>query len=168
MKNNVRWMIRKDIPDILEIEDKTKQWDGMSEDNIVELTKAKNNIAMVSEEIKENKQKKIFGFIIYNIHHETLTILALNGYDKVLTAETCLQNIISKKLNSKRKEVIYDTTEDETKLHLKLKEMGFRAVKVVRKVYPERDLYRFVYQIKQINDTKNELESVITHESTPS
>lgn len=91
---HVRWMIRRDLTDMIKIEQKTigPKW---NEKTFLETLRGRNCIGMVVED-----QKKIVGFMIYELHKTKLTILKLTGCP--LAVNTMIEKLKSK-LSSHRR-----------------------------------------------------------------
>ncbi len=66
---HIRWMIRRDMPEVLAIEDECFEF-PWSEDDFVRCLRQRNCIGMVAEH-----DERVAGFMIYELHRNRLHIL---------------------------------------------------------------------------------------------
>ena len=66
---HIRWMIRRDMPEVLTIEGKSFEF-PWSEEDFVRCLRQRNCIGMVAEH-----HERVVGFMIYELHRNRLHIL---------------------------------------------------------------------------------------------
>ena len=69
LRVHIRWMIRRDMPEILEIEKQSFEFPWCEED-FIRCLRQRNCIGMVAE-----RDERIVGFMIYELHKTRLHIL---------------------------------------------------------------------------------------------
>jgi hypothetical protein len=74
--SHVRWLIRRDMPEMMELEEKT-QLSPAKEEWFLEMLRKRNCIGMCSED----REAKISGFMIYELHQWWLTVLVFVARD---------------------------------------------------------------------------------------
>lgn len=147
LNTHVRWMIRRDMPEVLDIEN--SNYFGWTEQEFLNCLKQKNCIGMVIEN-KDND--KILGFVVYGLEKNSLEILNLSVHT-MYRNKTIGKKLIEKlknKLNShKRTSLIANVRETNLDFQLFLKKMGFIATFVDRQFFDDtkEDAYFMKYQI---------------------
>src|SRR5215470_6285738 len=66
---HIRWMIRRDMPEVLAIESHSFEF-PWSEDDFIRCLRQRNCIGMVAE-----RDERVVGFMIYELHRNRLHIL---------------------------------------------------------------------------------------------
>lgn len=154
---NLRWMIRKDIPEVLDIERRSFEFPWKENDFIFTL-QCPNCVGMVVE----NDDGRVVGFALYEtkIGKTALINLAVHpeetglGYGKVLLEEV-------KKSSDK---VLMWIRESNLKAQLWLKSQGFLAKKILNRFYDDcgEDAYKFIFtKKKDLIELKQEVLSEI-------
>src|SRR5262245_30732838 len=69
MPVHIRWMIRRDMPEVLAIEDQSFEF-PWAEDDFIRCLRQRNCIGMVAEH-----NERVAGFMIYELHKSKLHIL---------------------------------------------------------------------------------------------
>ena len=69
VKVHIRWMIRRDMPDVLQIESQAFEFPWTEED-FIRCLRQRNCIGMVAEH-----EDQVVGFMIYELHKNQLHIL---------------------------------------------------------------------------------------------
>lgn len=157
-KLNIRWMIRRDMPEVLEIERLCFEY-PWSEDNFIRCLRQRNCIGMVvdlirpREKVFRDDNDHVIGFMIYELHKARLHILNL-AVEPAFQREgvgTAMVDKLKKKLFPQRRTRI-DLEMRETNLdgQLFFRRQGFRAVSVMRDFYDDvtEDAYLFSYRQK--------------------
>lgn len=122
---HIRWLIRRDIPTILKIEERS--FDGMTAEDITTNLRQRNMIGMVIEH-----EEKIVGWMMYELHKNHLHIIKLEVLD--VKRGTGFGTLMIEKLKSKLNERRSCLTMmvDETNLigQLFLRSNDFMAVSI--------------------------------------
>lgn len=148
-KVHIRWMIRKDMDDVLRIEHQCFSLPWNEGDFILSL-RQRNCIGMVASDPNDNME--VWGYMVYELHKTRLNLLNLavapefhrQGVGRQLVGK------LTGKLSTQRRTRI-DTMVRETNLGAQLffKEMQFKWVGTVTDYYDEspEDAYQMRYTI---------------------
>lgn len=133
----LRWMIRPDVADVMEIERRSFQfpWD---EAELLTCLKQRNCIGTVYE----SSQGCIYGFMVYELHKDMLQIINLAVAPEArLTGvgRAMVQRLIDKLSNQRRRFIEAEVRETNLNAQLFFSAAGFRAVETLRKHYDETD-----------------------------
>lgn len=127
---HIRWMIRRDFPEILDIEaGGLNQW---REEDFVRCLRHRNCIGMVAE-IGE----KVVGFMIYELHKTRLELVALAvhpNWRRRNVGEQLVAKLVSK-LSSHRTKIAVDVPEDRLDAQLFFRSQHFLATKICGDAY---------------------------------
>lgn len=144
MNLHIRWMIRRDMAQVLDIENQSfpLPW---SEDTFLKWLRQRNCIGMVAE-----RDERIFGYMMYEFRKTYLHLHNIAAAPQRHGVGTALVNKLKAKMSS-RNRLTADVRETNLDAQLFFKAMGFEAVKVIHDAYEEvaEDAYRFVYRLKQ-------------------
>lgn len=144
MKTHIRWMVSRDMPEVLAIED-ARFRSPLSESDTLKLLRRRNVIGMAA-----THREAVVGFMIYELHKDHLRVLDFavhpawerKGVGRQMAAR------LAEKLSPARREWI-EMTVRESNLdgQLFLRAEGFRAVEVLRGHYPDtgEDAYAMRY-----------------------
>lgn len=141
---SIRWMIRRDMADLLEIASHGRC--GVeTEDEFLGHLRQRNAIGMVAE-----CRERIVGFMIYHLHAKHIQIAAF-GVDHKLRRHgiglEMLCKLASKLSGHKRSRIVVDVPESQLEAQLFFKACEFQATGVERNVYADEDAYRFVWRV---------------------
>jgi ribosomal-protein-alanine N-acetyltransferase len=151
MTVQVRWMIRRDMPEVLQIESESFDLAWQEDDFIACLTK-RNCIGMVADHIEHSRAYDVAGFMIYELHKAKLHVLnfAVAPWARRQDVGTQLIEKLLKKLSQQRRtHLTLDVRESNLPAQLFFQRMGFRAISVERGAYEDTDeaAYRMEYRI---------------------
>lgn len=140
----IRWLIRKDMPDVLHIENAcfTQCW---SEHDFLTVLRQRNCIGMVVDHGHE-----IAGFYIYELQKQRLRILNLAvapKYQRRSVGSQMVQRLVDKLSLQRRQEIQVEVRESNLIAQKFFASQGFRAVSVLREFYQdtEEDAYLFKF-----------------------
>lgn len=142
----VRWMIRRDLPEVSLIEQQSCDY-PWTEEEILRCLRDDSCIAMVAE-----RDEKVVGFMVYGLRKSFLEILkiAVHPFCRRHGVGTQMVGCLKRKLSPYRRRHL-DVSVRETNLggHLFFRAMGFRAVRVVRGAFGDsgEDAYRMRYRV---------------------
>lgn len=146
LKVHIRWMIRRDMPEVLAIEScrGKRAW---TEDQLVELLRQRNAIGMVAEH-----GDTIVGYMAYTMHKTRLEIRTLAVHEKHRLRRVgwqMLAKAIGKLQPQRREAVRLNVREADLDAQLWLKACGFRATAVEREHFDDDEpvAYRFEYAL---------------------
>ncbi|MBX3441318.1 MAG: ribosomal protein S18-alanine N-acetyltransferase [Planctomyces sp.] len=142
----IRWLIRRDMPEVLQIEQGSFSTAWTDED-FLSCLRQRNCIGMVAE---HNHQ--IVGFMIYELHKAKLHILnfaVAPEFRRMGVGGQMVLRLIDKLSQQRRNEILLDLRESNLDAQLFFRTQGFRAVKIVRCHYDdtEEDAYIMQYRL---------------------
>lgn len=152
----VRWLIRRDMDEVLEIENGSFQF-PWSEAEFLTALKQRNVIGCVYE----SSQDLVHGFMIYELHKHHLRVLNLAVAPEVRRTGVgaAMVRRLVEKLSQQRRRCFLEAELRETNLtgQLFLSRSGWRAVKVLKKHYDETNedaiLFRYTLPVDEMPPT---------------
>ena len=142
---NIRWMLRSDLPRVLEIESQLFEFPWFEED-IVELLRQRNCIAMVAE-----RGDRILGYVFYTLCDGYLDLLNLAVCPDFRRQGVATQivNKLTLKLSLQRRTSLVVTVRDSNlDAQLFFKEKGFKAIDIIKEPYEGTDDDAYVMEYK--------------------
>ncbi len=145
MKVAIRWLIRRDMAEVLDIERTCFEHTWTEEDYLCCL-RQRNCIGMVAE-----SDHQIVGVMIYELHKSRLRILnfAVPPWCQRLGVGTQMVRRLVDKLSwQRRQEILLELRESNLAAQLFFRSQGFRAIAVLRRHYDDtaEDAYVMRYQ----------------------
>ena len=144
---HIRWMIRRDMAEVLEIEKQNFEF-PWSEEDFVRCLRQRNCIGMVAEH-----EEQVVGFMIYELHKAHLHILNFavgRSLQDQGIGKQMVQKLIGKLSHQRRSRILLEVRETNLPAQLFFRSVGFRATSVLRDFYDDttEDAYRmeFLYQ----------------------
>ncbi len=142
---HIRWMIRRDMTEVLDIETNCFEF-PWSEQDFIRCLRQRNCIGMVAE-----YDERVVGFMVYELHKDQLHILnfavhpdfARHGVGKQMVGK-----LISKLSHQRRNRIMLEVRETNLSAQLFFRSMGFRAITVLRDFYDDttEDAYLMQYR----------------------
>ena len=140
---HIRWMIRRDMPEVLRIEQQSFEFPWAEED-FIRCLRQRNCIGMVAEQGEE-----VVGFMIYELHKNRLHVLNFavgadvhrNGVGRQM-----IDKLIGKLSSQRRTRITLEVRETNLPAQLFFKRSGFRAVSVLRDYYDDSPEDAYVMQ----------------------
>jgi len=137
----IRWMIKSDLPRVLEIDSGYEH--PLSEEEYISISRRRNCIGMTAE-----YGDKVVGFMVYELHKDRLDVLRL-AVDKELhgcgIGSALVEKLISKLSIDRRSEIVFHVRESNLNAQRFLKRRQFVA-SVEREYFDDgADAYKFVY-----------------------
>ncbi len=144
----IRWMIRRDLPEIIDIYNSHFD-DIWTEEDVLILLRQGNCIGMVVE-----YENKIIGFMLYELHKSKLRILSLVvhlEYQRQGIGSYMIQKLKDKLSQQRRKEIVLEVDETNLTALLFYKSLGFKANSILRNYYVNtgNDAYKMIYDIEK-------------------
>lgn len=129
-EHNIRWLIRKDMPIILEIEQQSAEipW---SEDTFISHLRQRNVIGMIIE-----NSHTILGFMLYYIHKNRIELIKIVSHPNYRRSKigTAMINKLKSKLSfQRRNKITMEVDENNLTGQLFLKNCGFKCVYILNK-----------------------------------
>ena len=131
---HIRWMIRRDMPEVLAIEEASFEF-PWSEEDFVRCLRQRNCIGMVAEH-----SDRVVGFMIYELHRNRLHILNFSvhpHFRRKQVGKQMVAKLVSKLSEQRRTRILLEVRERNLAAQLFFKELGFRAITVLRDFYED-------------------------------
>jgi len=145
---HIRWMIRRDMPEVLAIEHASFEY-PWCEEEFLRVLRQRNCIGMVAEH-----GERIVGFMIYELHRNKIHVLDFATHAEFRRrgiGRQMIAKLVGKLSNQRRNRIALYVR--ETNLHAQLfyRVVGFRATEVVREHYPDtgEDAYSMHYHLDE-------------------
>lgn len=154
LRVHIRWMIRRDMPEVLEIE-KSSYAPPYTEEQFLTVLRNRNCIGMVAE-----VGEKVVGYVLYELHKNRLTIIKMAvhpGYRRQAVGFQMIEKLVKKLASHRRTRIIIDVGERNMGALLFLKKMGFKAIRVLWNHFNDQDAYKMVFALKDCEE-KEEVE----------
>lgn len=145
---HIRWMIRRDMPSVLAIEEASFEF-PWSEEEFIRCLRQRNCIGMVAEHDDE-----VVGFMIYELHKNRLHLLNFAvdpEFRRTTVGCSMINKLISKLSADRRNRIMLEVRETNLDAQLFFKQLGFRAISVLRDYYEDttEDAYLMQYRYQQ-------------------
>lgn len=152
---HIRWMIRRDMPEVLSIEQASFEF-PWSEEDFIRCLRQRNCIGMVAE-----YDEKVVGFMIYELHKDQLHVLNFSVRPDVRRRGIGVQmvnKLIGKLSQQRRNRILLEIRETNLAAQMFFKNLNFRAVSVLRDYYDDtvEDAYVMQYRFKGDDVTQAE------------
>ena len=143
----IRWMIRRDMADVLEIESENFEF-PWSEDEFVRCLRQRNCIGMVAD-----LDDRVVGFMIYELHKTRLHILNFAvgcAWQRRGIGMRMTQKLSAKLSAQRRTRITLEVRETNLAAQVFFRSQGFRAVNVLRDFYEDttEDAYLMQYRYR--------------------
>ncbi len=145
LRVHIRWMIRRDMAEVLDIESQSFEF-PWSEDDFIRCLRQRNCIGMVAEQ-----DEQLVGFMIYELHKTRLHILNFAVSEDATrrsVGQQMVDKLISKLSSQRRTRITLEVRETNLDAQLFFRDCGFRAVSVLRDYYDDtpEDAYLMQYR----------------------
>jgi [ribosomal protein S18]-alanine N-acetyltransferase len=158
---HIRWMIRRDMPEVLAIEAGSFEFPWF-EDDFIRCLRQRNCIGMVAEH-----EDQVVGFMIYELHKNRIHVLnfaVAEAFRRYGVGSQMLAKLVAKLSTQRRSRIVLEVRETNLAAQLFFRENGFRAVSVLRSYYADtpEDAYLMQYRYRPDRATIIELPGRIT------
>ncbi|MBA2227237.1 MAG: ribosomal protein S18-alanine N-acetyltransferase [Gemmataceae bacterium] len=150
---HIRWMIRRDLSDVLRTEMASFEY-AWSEEDFLRCLRQRHCIGMVAEQ-----GESIVGFMIYELQKSCLHLLNFAVHPSARRTgigTQMIQRLIQKMEAHRRRAITLLVRERNLTAQLFFRKMGFQAVRLLRHYYPDtgEDAYQMEYRaLSTANDT---------------
>ena len=131
---HIRWMIRRDMVDVLAIERQSFDF-SWTEDEFLQCLRQRNCIGMVAEH-----RDRVVGFMIYELQKNRLNVLnfaVATTARRMGIGSQMVEKLIGKLHSHRRRKITVAVRERNLDAQLFFKALDFRATKVIRKFYED-------------------------------
>jgi [ribosomal protein S18]-alanine N-acetyltransferase len=147
LRVHIRWMIRRDMPEVLDIERESFEFPWFEED-FIRCLRQRNCIGMVAE-----FDERVVGFMIYELHKSRLHILNFAVADEFRqrgVGRQMVDKLVGKLSSQRRTRISLEVRETNLPAQLFFKSVGFRATTVLRAYYEDSPEDAYVMQYRYL------------------
>lgn len=141
----VRWMIRRDMPEVLDIEAESFEFPWL-DDDFIRCLRQRNCIGMVAEH-----DDRVVGFMIYELHKNRIHVLnfaVASEYRRRGVGSQMIAKLMAKLSPERRSRILLEVRETNLPAQLFFRESGFRAVSVLHSYYADTPEDAYVMQYR--------------------
>ena len=153
LRVHIRWMIRRDMPEVLQTEQESFEY-SWTEEDFLRCLRQRNCIGMVAEQ-----GEKVVGFMIYELHKSKLHILnfaVLPAYRRSGVGGQMSAKLISKLSSHRRTRITLAVRETNLSAQFFFRAQGFRATRVLRAFYEDSGEDAFLMQFSFAGDSADD------------
>jgi ribosomal-protein-alanine N-acetyltransferase len=158
LRVHIRWMIRRDMPEVLQTEQESFEY-SWTEEDFLRCLRQRNCIGMVAEE-----GEKVVGFMIYELHKAKLHILNFAVHPRcrrVGVGAQMVAKLVSKLSSHRRTRITLEVRETNLGAQLFFRSQSFKAVRVLRAFYEDSGEDAFLMQYRLTDDTGEDMEETV-------
>jgi len=146
MNVQIRWMIRRDMPEVLSIEQESFDipWD---EDDFVAALRHRTCVGMVAE-TQTDWGEEIAGFVLYELEPHRLRLInfaVAEKYRREGVGRAMVERLREKLSQKRRKAIVLAIPETNLGGQLFFKAVGFQCVNIQRRHYVKTDEDAYVF-----------------------
>jgi ribosomal-protein-alanine N-acetyltransferase len=145
LRVHVRWMIRRDMQEVLAIEAQSFEF-PWSEDDFLRCLRQRNCIGMVAD-----CDDRVAGFMIYELHKTRLHVLnfaVASAFRRRGAGNQMMSKLMGKLSQQRRSRLLLEVRETNLDAQLFFRALGFRAVSVLRGFYEDTPEDAYVMQYR--------------------
>src|SRR5579863_6922124 len=155
---HIRWMIRRDMPEVLQTE--TQSFDfAWTEEDFLRCLRQRNCIGMVAEH-----GEQVVGFMIYELHKTKLHVLNFAVHPTWRhhgVGAAMVGKLVSKLSSHRRTRIMLEVRETNLAAQLFFRKQEFKAVRVLRAFYEDSGEDAFLMQYRLADDTSDDFEESV-------
>lgn len=154
MRDHIRWMIRRDLPEVLAAEEATL--DAWTEDDILTCLRQRTCIGMTVE-----RGEAVIGHMIYELHDHHLEVLRMvvhPRYQRQGVGSLMLAKLRSKLSSHRRSHLVIIVPERNVPMQLFLRSQQFLCEHVSRDYFDSQDGFEFVWHVPEQLVPRQEME----------
>jgi ribosomal-protein-alanine N-acetyltransferase len=155
---HIRWMIRRDMPEVLQTEQESFEF-AWTEEDFLRCLRQRNCIGMVAEQ-----GEKVVGFMIYELHKAKLHILNFAVHPTCRrhgVGAQMVAKLISKLSSHRRTRITLEVRETNLPAQLFFRHEGFKALKVLRAFYEDSGEDAYLLQYRLADDTGDDFDDSV-------
>lgn len=151
VRTHIRWMIRRDMADVLAAERASFDF-AWTEDDFLRCLRQRNCIGMVAE-----RNDRVIGFMIYELHKTRLHVLnfaVAPDYRRNGVGHLMIDKLIAKLSTHRRTKITLAVRERNLAAQVFFRRADFRAVRVLRNYYEDsgEDAFLMEYAVAAEDD----------------
>jgi ribosomal-protein-alanine N-acetyltransferase len=144
LRVHIRWMIRRDMADVLQAERQSFEY-AWTEEDFLQCLRQRNCIGMVAE-----CDDRIVGFMIYELHKNRLHLLnfaVAEEYRRIGIGSQMVEKLIAKMASHRRNKITLAVRERNLAAQLFFRNLDFRASRVMRNYYEDSGEDAFLMEL---------------------
>ncbi len=152
---HIRWMIRRDMPEVLAIEHASFEF-PWCEEEFLRVLRQRNCIGMVAEH-----GERVVGFMIYELHKSRLQLLSFAVAPELRRSsvgQQMIAKLVGKLSSHRRTRILLAVRETNLNAQLFFRIQGFRATEVLREHYADtnEDAYvmEYIYDEAALDESR--------------
>jgi ribosomal-protein-alanine N-acetyltransferase len=149
LRVHIRWMIRRDMPEVLGIERESFEFPWFEEEFVRSL-RQRNCIGMVAEH-----GERVVGFMIYELHKTRLHVLNFAVAADVRrrgVGRQMAEKLVGKLSSQRRVRITLEVRETNLPAQVFFRQLGFRAVSVLHDFYEDSPEDAYLMQYNHLKD----------------
>lgn len=142
---HIRWMIRRDMPEVLGIEARSFEF-PWSEEDFINCLRQRNCIGMVAEH-----DERVVGFMVYELNKTRIRVLnfaVAPAFQRRGAGSQMIAKLIGKLSSQRRSRITLEVRETNLPAQLFFRTVGFRAVSVLRQFYADTPEDAYLMQFR--------------------
>jgi ribosomal-protein-alanine N-acetyltransferase len=154
LRVHIRWMIRRDMSEVLDIERESFEFPWYEED-FIRCLRQRNCIGMVAEH-----GEQVVGFMIYELHKTRLHILNFAVAGSALhqgVGRQMAEKLVGKLSSQRRSRITLEVRETNLAAQMFFKDVGFRATSVLRAYYEDSPEDAYLMQFRHVSDESEQV-----------
>ncbi len=158
LRVHIRWMIRRDMPEVLQIEQNSFDY-SWTEDDFLRCLRQRNCIGMVAEH-----GEQVVGFMIYELHKSKLHILNFAvspSFRRIGIGGQMITKLVGKLSSHRRNKITLAVRESNLDAQLFFRAQEFKATRVLRNYYEDSGEDAYLMHILIGDDCNDELEETV-------
>lgn len=145
----IRWMIRRDLPTVLNIEERCFEY-PWGENDFIAALRQRTIIGMVAE-----RGDQVVGYMIYELHKFRLHLISMAvdpDYSRRGIGRAMIEKLVSKLTYQGRNRLVLEVRESNLPAQMFFKSLGFRAVGILNHFYDDcdEDAYQMILRAAQV------------------
>jgi ribosomal-protein-alanine N-acetyltransferase len=151
---HIRWMIRRDMQEVLAAEQQSFEF-AWTEDDFLRCLRQRNCIGMVAEH-----NDRIIGFMIYELHKNRLHVLnfaVAPAFRRTGVGGQMVSKLIGKLSSHRRSKITLAVRERNLQAQLFFRSQDFKAVRVLRNYYEDSGEDAFLMEFRVGGDDDTDL-----------
>ena len=140
---HIRWMIRRDMPEVLAIEHASFEF-PWCEEEFLRVLRQRNCIGMVAE-----YGERVVGFMIYELHKAKLQVLnfaVAPEFRRQGVGHQMMVKLVGKLSSHRRTRIVLHVRETNLGAQMFYKVQGFRATEILREFYEDTGEDAYIMQ----------------------
>lgn len=153
---HMRWMIRRDMAEVFQIEQASFEF-AWTEEDFHRCLRQRNCIGMVAEHLE-----RVIGFMIYELHKSRLHVLNFavsSAHRREQVGSQMISKLVSKLSTHRRTKITMEIRETNLAAQIFLRKNDFKAVKTLKNYFDDtgEDAYYFETGLSDPKEIREEL-----------